>query len=97
MGLQGSERRGQACTFRLSRLDTASLASPVSSLEIHRFPSGSLQVERSLRKGSDLTRDLARTGYYNGKDRSREGEREMPTSREPGREKTVIFTVRLGC
>src|SRR2546426_4045318 len=45
---------------------------------------------RSLRKGSDLTRDLARIGYYNGKDRSREGEREMPTSREPGREKTVI-------
>ena len=26
-----------------------------------------------------------------------EGERQTPASREPGREKTKIFTVRLGC
>jgi hypothetical protein len=26
-----------------------------------------------------------------------EGERQTPASREPGREKTMIFTVRLGC
>jgi hypothetical protein len=28
---------------------------------------------------------------------SGEGERKTPASREPGREKTVIFTVRLRC